>query len=232
MDSRWHLLTPREFDSPDVVSAKLMQLRKLVEVCLPRMRLPKPCHRAILSCPSFICHHLNSDRHKECAWRAVLTYCALSQTYEARLIGIGEQPDNRTRGSPVEQQVPADESNANSQHVFGTADSAESPFRIKRKDAQPKKGALGFRPLPRSSSKPNQSVKSAGQSVKSAGPARSAVPLPEPPGEPSKAGSLSGEPQLSPSAFRTPAITRSLPQLGAQLSSGMSLIYLIKIVLC
>ena len=138
------------------------------------------------------------------------------QICETRLKQRDELPEHSTRASPVEQQQPADEANALSQHVIGTADSAESPFRIKRKDAQPKKGALGFRPLLRSSSKPSQSVRNVA-------PARSFAPHPELPIEEPKADSLPGEHQLSPSAFQTPAITRSLPQLGAQLSSGKPL---------
>ena len=140
------------------------------------------------------------------------------QICETRLKQRDELPQSSTRASPVEQQPLADEANTISQHVVGTADSAESPFRIKKKDAQPKKGALGFRPL-LSSSKPSQSVKSVA-------PAKSFAPvheLPELPTEEPKAGSLLGDHQLSPSAFQTPAITRSLPQPGAQLSSGTSL---------
>ena len=189
--------------------------------------MPRPFHRAIFFSPSLFFSGYNQ----------FIEYCSIAmypvivlhvlQISESRLNELKEQPQIPAGASPVEQQQPADETNAILQHVIGTADSAESPFRIKRKDAQPKKGALGFRPLLRSSSKPSQSFKSVT-------PARSTVPRPElsdlPTNDPI-AGSLPEERQLSPSAFRTPAITRSLPQLGAQLCSGRSPTRLFRIVL-
>jgi len=144
----------------------------------------------------------------------ILRICmCLSQINEGRLSEIYGQQGTKTAISPVEQQ-PSDEAKGTSQQVIGTADSEESPFRIKRKDGQPKKGALGFKPLLRSSSKQPSSGKTA---------ARAQSNFAKLPREQHKADNLPREQQLSPSAFRTPAVTRSLYHLddGAQPSSGM-----------
>ena len=103
---------------------------------------------------------------------------------------------------------------ADSQQTIGTAEEAGSPFKIKKKDAQSKKGALGFKPLLRSSSKPPSSAQQEGK-------ADSASPrLPDIHGH---GVAMPAQQPLSPSAFRTPAVTRANHTFTdtAQITSGM-----------
>ena len=105
---------------------------------------------------------------------------------------------------------------ADSQQTNGTAEEAGSPFRIKRKDGQSKKGALGFKPLLRSSSKPPSSARQEGKP-------QAAIP-----GLPDRLGqctALPAQQPLSPSAYRTPAVTRARHSYtdAAEITSGMLL---------
>ena len=103
---------------------------------------------------------------------------------------------------------------AGSQQTVGTAEEAVSPFRIKRKDGQSKKGALGFKPLLRSSSKPPSSAPQEGK------PNSASPRLPDRHGH---GVALPAQQPLSPSAFRTPAVTRANHTFmdTAQITSGM-----------
>lgn len=137
----------------------------------------------------------------------------MSQINEVLLTKHDEQFGSKAKLASAEHQ-PTDAATDASQHINGTADSAHSPFRIKKNDGRPKKGALGFKPLLRSSSKPPQSVRN--------GP-RPQCARPEPAREQPTGANLLPVQHLSPSAFQTPAITRSLHHLndGFQPSSGM-----------
>ena len=113
-------------------------------------------------------------------------------------------------------QEHANDEVADSQQTIGTAEEAGSPFRIKRKDAQSKKGALGFKPLLRSSSKPISSAQQEGK-ANSASPRLQDIHV--------CGAALPAQQPLSPSAFRTPAVTKEhRPSAdAAQITSGMLL---------
>ena len=137
----------------------------------------------------------------------------MPQINKALLTKHDEQTGSKAKLASAEHQ-PTDAATDVSQHIDGTADSADSPFRIKKKNGRPKKGALGFKPLLRSSSKPPQSVRNA---------LRPQSAQPEPAREQPTGADLLPVQHLSPSAFQTPAITRSLHHLndGFQPTSGM-----------
>ena len=150
------------------------------------------------------------------------------QVHEAGLAACEQQSESRA-GVGCGGQQHLDAIPAVPEHVIDTEDTADSPFRIKRKEKRGKRGPLGFRPLLRTSAKPSSSAAGRTDDAYTAlsetpGGHASANALPAE--QLATAKPLPAEKHLSPSAFRTPAPTRSLPhaQADTQLPSGMYLV--------